>query len=92
VRNKVILASPLPVRQRAQIQKIPGFEAVTALTYFVRGKFNGRGNTYFANSPSMPETAPRVFGEANIPPDPTAAFIATAPPAASASTTGKSTV
>jgi len=75
VRNKVSLASPLPVRQRAQIQKIPGVEAVTALTYF-GGKFKGEENTYFAQFAIEPEQLPAVFGEANIPPDQLAAFIA----------------
>jgi len=47
VRNKVSLASPLPVRQRTIIEKIQGIEAVTALTFF-GGKYKGEENTFFA--------------------------------------------
>ncbi len=75
VRNKVSLASPLPVRQRAQILKIPGVEAVTSLTYF-GGKFRGEENTYFAQFAMEPDQLEAVFGEAKMPPDQLAAWIA----------------
>lgn len=66
VRNKVSIAAPLPVRQRATILKIPGVEAVTALTYF-GGKFKGEENTYFAQFGMEPDQLEAVFGEAKIP-------------------------
>ena len=75
VRNKVSLASPLPVRQRAQILKIPGVEAVTSLTYF-GGKFRGEENTYFAQFAMEPDQLEAVFGEAKMPQDQLAAWLA----------------
>ena len=75
VRNKVSLASPLPVRQRTIIEKIPGIEAVTALTFF-GGKYKGEENTFFAQFATEPDKLEAVFGEAKIPPDQLAAWIA----------------
>jgi putative ABC transport system permease protein len=75
VRNKVSLASPLPVRQRTIIEKIPGVEAVTALTFF-GGKYKGEENTFFAQFATEPDKLESVFGEAKVPPEQLAAWIA----------------
>jgi len=75
VRNKVSIASPLPVRQRAIIEKIPGVEAVAALTFF-GGKFKGEENTFFAQFATEPDKLEAVFGEAKTPPDQLATWIA----------------
>jgi len=68
VRNKVSIASPLPVRQRALIEKIPGVEAVTPLTFF-GGNYKGEDNTFFAQFATDPDALMGVFGEALISPD-----------------------
>ena len=68
VRNKVSIASPLPVRQRAIIEKIPGVEAVTPLTFF-GGNYKGEDNTFFAQFATDPDALMGVFGEALISPD-----------------------
>ena len=75
VRNKVSLATPLPVRQRPIIAKIPGVEAITALSFF-GGLYKGEENTYFAQFGIDPELLERVFGEAKLPPDQLDAWIA----------------
>ena len=61
VRNKVSLATPLPVRQRAPIEKIPGVEAVTALSYF-GGNYRGEDTTFWAQFAIEPEQLLAVFG------------------------------
>jgi len=66
VRNKVSLATPLPVRQRPLIAKIPGVEAITALSFF-GGKYKGEENTMFAQFAMDPEQLEKVFGEAKLP-------------------------
>jgi len=75
VRNKVSIASPLPVRQRALIEKIPGVEAVTPLTFF-GGNYKGEDNTFFAQFATEPEQLLAVFGEANLPREQLDAWIA----------------
>jgi putative ABC transport system permease protein len=75
VRNKVSIASPLPVRQRPTIAKIPGVEAITALSYF-GGNYKGEESTYFAQFGIEPEQLQAVFGEAKMPPEQLAAWIA----------------
>ncbi|MBK8475912.1 MAG: ABC transporter permease [Opitutaceae bacterium] len=75
VRNKVSLASPLPVRQRALIAKIPGVEAITALSFF-GGLYKGEENTYFAQFGIEPDQLTAVFGEAKLPPEQLDAWIA----------------
>lgn len=75
VRNKVSLAAPLPIRQRPQILRVPGVEAVTSLTYF-GGKFKGEENTYFAQFAMQPEQLEAVFGEAKMPHEQLEAWIA----------------
>lgn len=66
VRNKVSLATPLPVRQRTVIEKVPGVEGLTPLTYF-GGKFKGEETTYFAQFAMEPDKLEKVFGEAKMP-------------------------
>ncbi len=75
VRNKVSLATPLPVRQRPVIEKIPGVEAVTALTFF-GGKYKGEENTLFAQFAMEPEQLQKVFGEAKMPQEQLDAWVA----------------
>ena len=47
VRNRISLANPLPVRQRPIIEKIPGVQMVTPLTFF-GGKFKDDESVGFA--------------------------------------------
>ena len=75
VRNKVSLAAPLPVRQRALIEKIPGVEAVTALSFF-GGNYRGEDTTFWAQFAIEPEQLLAVFGEANLPREQLDAWIA----------------
>ncbi len=76
VRNKVSLASPLPVRQEAVLEKIQGVEAVTSLTFF-GGKYKNEESTYFAQFALEPEKLTAVFGEAKIPESELQVFIKT---------------
>lgn len=76
VRNKVSLASPLPVRQRAILSSLEGVEAVTPLSYF-GGRFRDEEVTYFAQFALDPETLVKVFGEARMSEEELAAFLAT---------------
>jgi putative ABC transport system permease protein len=75
VRNKVSLAAPLPVRQRAVIERIPGVEAVTPLSYF-GGNFKGEDTTFWAQFAIEPAQLSAVFGEAKLPREQLAAWIA----------------
>lgn len=75
VRNKVSLAAPLPVRQRAIIAKIPGVEALTALSFF-GGNYKAEKSTYFAQFGMEPDQLEAVFGEAKMPRDQLEAWIA----------------
>jgi putative ABC transport system permease protein len=75
VRNKVSLAAPLPVRQRAVIAKIPGVEALTPLSYF-GGNYKSETSTYFAQFGMEPDQLEKVFGEAKMPRDQLEAWIA----------------
>ncbi len=75
VRNKVSIAAPLPVRQRAIIERLPGVEAVTPLTFF-GGTYKGEGTTYWAQFAMEPGQLEAVFGEARLPREQLAAWIA----------------
>jgi putative ABC transport system permease protein len=75
VRHKVSLASPLPVRQRVIIAKLPGVAAVTPLTFF-GGRFRNEEATLFAQFAMDPEILAQVFGEAKMPRDQLEAWIA----------------
>jgi putative ABC transport system permease protein len=74
VRNKVSLATPLPARQLAIIEKIPGIEAVTPLSFF-GGRYRDEENTFFAQFAIDPTKLVAVFGEAKMPPEQLEAFI-----------------
>ncbi|MFT3831609.1 MAG: ABC transporter permease [Opitutaceae bacterium] len=75
VRNKVSLATPLPARQRAQIERLAGVEALTPLTFF-GGLYRGEENTYFAQFGIEAEALEKVFGEARMPREQLDAWIA----------------
>lgn len=75
VRNKISLANFMPARQRSAIARIPGVEALTALTYF-GGRFRGEEATWFAQFAMEAEQLTAVFGEAKMPADQLAAWIA----------------
>ena len=75
VRNKISLATPLPSRQLPVIERIPGVLAVTALSFF-GGKFRDENAPTFAQFGINPEKLTAVFGEAKIPPQELAAWIA----------------
>lgn len=75
VRNKVSLASPLPVRQRVVIEKLEGVEAVTPLTFF-GGKYKNEESTFFAQFGIQPDKLLAVFGEARMPQEQLDAWIA----------------
>ncbi len=66
VRNKVSLATPLPVRQRALIEKIPGVVGVTGFSFF-GGNYKGEDTTFWAQFAVEPENLLAIFGEARIP-------------------------
>lgn len=74
VRNKVSMATMLPVRQRTQLEKLPGVEAVTSLTFF-GGKYKNEESTFFAQFAVEPEKLKSVFGEARLPDEQLEAFI-----------------
>ncbi len=65
VRNKISLTTPLPVRQRGIIEKIPGVEAVTPFTWF-GGKYKNEGGMSFAQFAMDANKLHSVFGEAKM--------------------------
>jgi putative ABC transport system permease protein len=68
VRNKVSLANPLPARQQAIIERIPGVAMVTPLTFF-GGKFKDDKSVGFAQFGIDPVKIDSIFGEAKIAPE-----------------------
>src|SRR6185312_3896584 len=68
VRSKISIANPLPARQRAIIERIPGVEAVTPFTWF-GGKFRDEEAMTFAQFAVDPKQIGNIFVEAKIPPD-----------------------
>ena len=66
VRNKVSLANPLPARQRAIIEKIPGVEAVSPFTWF-GGNFKNEELTTFAQFAMDPARLRAIFSEFKMP-------------------------
>jgi len=74
VRNKVSIASPLPARQLATIEQIPGVETVTPFTFF-GGKFKNDESVGFAQFAIDPTKLMTIFGEAKIPADQLDAWI-----------------
>jgi putative ABC transport system permease protein len=75
VRSRVSIADPLPARQQAILEKIPGVDSVTPLSFF-GGKFKDDESVGFAQFGIDPTKLTRVFGEAKIPQDQLAAWIA----------------
>jgi putative ABC transport system permease protein len=74
VRSRVSIADPLPARQLPIIEKIPGVQTVTPLTFF-GGKFKDE-EVMFAQFGIDPRKFFEVFGEAKIPEDQHAAWLA----------------
>ena len=66
VRSKVSIANPLPYRQRAIIEKIPGVDAVSPFTWF-GGKFRNEQNITFAQFAMDAKQLTNIFGEAKLP-------------------------
>ncbi|MFT3868132.1 MAG: hypothetical protein QM715_06495 [Nibricoccus sp.] len=75
VRHKLSLANFLPARQRSTIEKIPGVEAITPLTWF-GGRFRDEDTTWFAQFAMEPDKLTAVFGEAKLPLEQLEAWIA----------------
>jgi putative ABC transport system permease protein len=75
VRSKISIASLLPARQRAVIERTPGVEAVSAFSWF-GGKFRDEESMTFAQFAMDAEQLTNVFGEAKLPDDQLQAFIA----------------
>src|SRR3974390_1492231 len=73
VRNKISLTNPLPARQRAIIERIPGVEGVTPFTWF-GGKYKGEEGMSFAQFAIDPKRMRGVFTELKMPPESYAAF------------------
>jgi len=65
VRNRISLANPLPYRQRAVIEKLPGVEAVSPFSWF-GGKFRSEEFTAFAQFAMDPKLLRPIFGEAKM--------------------------
>lgn len=75
VRNKISIATPLPARQRAVIEKIRGVEAVSPFSFF-GGKYGGDDRMTFAQFAMDPKLLTNIFGEAKLPLDQYRAFVA----------------
>jgi len=65
VHNKTSVTQPLPVRQRAVIERIPGVEAVTPFTWF-GGKYKNDEGATFAQFAIDPKVMRQVFVEAHM--------------------------
>ena len=74
VRNRVSLATPLPSRQRAVLERLPGVMAVTPLTYF-GGMYRDEKFTTFAQFAVDPAAFTNVFVDAKLPADQLDAWI-----------------
>ncbi len=74
VRNKVSIATPLPARQRAVLERIPGVAAVTPFSYF-GGLYRNEKFTTFAQFAVDPVAFTNVFLDANLPPEQLAAWM-----------------
>jgi putative ABC transport system permease protein len=73
VRNKVSIASPLPARQRAVIERIPGVEAVSPFSWF-GGKYKDEEGMTFGQFALDAKLLRKIFGEAKMPEEQYAAF------------------
>lgn len=76
VRNKVSLAQPLPARQLATIERIPGVAAVTPFSYF-GGLYKGDEKfTSFAQFAVDPVRANELLSDAKVPAEQMKAWVA----------------
>jgi putative ABC transport system permease protein len=76
VRNKVSLAQPLPARQLATIERIPGVAAVTPFTFF-GGLYKGDERfTSFAQFAVDPARTLALITDAKVPPEQLQAWVA----------------
>ena len=66
VRNKVSIANPLPARQKAVIERIPGVEAISPFSWY-GGKFRDEESMTFAQFAMDPKQLTNIFGEAKLP-------------------------
>jgi len=65
VRNKISLTNPLPARQRAVIEKLPGVVAVSPFTWF-GGRYKNEEGMSFAQFAMDATKLKSVFGEAKM--------------------------
>ena len=65
VRNKISLANPLPARQLAIIERVPGIDAVSPFTWF-GGKYKNEENMTFAQFAMDAKKLRHIFGEAKM--------------------------
>ena len=65
VHNKTSVTHPLPIRQRAVLERIRGVEAVTPFTWF-GGKYKDDENATFAQFAIDPKVMGQVFVEAHM--------------------------
>jgi putative ABC transport system permease protein len=65
VRNRISLTNPLPARQRALIEKIPGVAGVTPFTWF-GGKYKNEEGMTFAQFAIDPKALGTVFADAKM--------------------------
>ena len=76
VRNKVSLAQPLPARQLATIEHIPGVAAITPFSFY-GGLYKGDEKfTSFAQFAVDPVRATNLLSDAKMPPEQLAAWLA----------------
>ncbi len=76
VRNKVSLAQPLPARQLATIEHIPGVAAITPFSFY-GGLYKGDEKfTSFAQFAVDPVRATNLLADAKMPPEQLAAWLA----------------
>ena len=75
IRSRVSIADPLPARQLADLERIPGIACVTPFTYF-GGQFEDDKNVGFAQFGIDPAKMEALFGEAKIPRDQLEAWFA----------------
>jgi putative ABC transport system permease protein len=73
VRNKISITMPLPARQKAIIERIPGVEAITPFSWF-GGKYKNEGAMSFAQFAVEPEGMRKLFVESKMPSTQQSAF------------------
>ncbi|MEK7677359.1 MAG: ABC transporter permease [Verrucomicrobiota bacterium] len=73
VRNKISFTNPLPARQRAVIERIPGVAAVSPFSWF-GGKYKNEEMMTFGQFAMDPKLIRPIFGEAKMPEEQYQAF------------------